>query len=338
LGCVGLRRKKYYIFNKEYSREEFLKKKAELFGKNKNPDELENNFRSLKQKYPHKYAEIEHCENCAGDHLISCKNCNNSFDLIECEDCNFCALGLQAKDCMDCTGITPSELCYESVAIPENYLLKFCAVTWPKSSCLEYCIFSRSSQNCFGNVSLHRNEFCILNKQYSRDEYNKILLKIKDHLKKTGEYGEFFPIEISPFNYNETLAQDYYPLEKDEVLAQKWRWFDKKTEKISLEKAHQGSYLISEINDNILKEIFICKITGSPYRIVAKELAFYRKMDLPLPEKSPLQRHRERMLLRNPRKIWPRKCEKCGQETMSSYRDGRPEKIYCEKCYLDAVY
>lgn len=126
---------------------------------------------------------------------------------------------------MDCTGVTPSELCYESIACPENYFLKFSAVIWPKSSYLKYCILSRASNYCFGCVSLHKNQYCILNKQYTRGEYGEMVLKIIEHMKKTGEYGEFFPIKISPFNYNETLAQDYFPLDKEDVIKKGWRWF-----------------------------------------------------------------------------------------------------------------
>lgn len=299
LGCVGLRKKRYHIFNKEYSQEEYKKKKTEFLEKNKNLNELRTKFQEFKLKFPHKYAEIESCENCNGDHLNSCKNCENSFDLVECEDCNNCALGLKAKDCMDCTGVPTSELCYESVAIPENYSLKFCAVIWPKSSYLEYCVFSRSSKNCFGCISLLRNEYCILNKQYTKEEYEKLVPKIIEHMKKTGEYGEFFPMEISPFDYIETLAQDYYPLKQDENAETQ---------------------------------------SDKQFRIIETEKAFYKKMNLPLPDKSPLQRHRERMSLRTPRKIWARKCEKCGTGILTAYKEGSKEKLYCEKCYLQAVY
>ena len=31
-------------------------------------------------------------------------------------------------------------------------------------------------------------------------------------MKKTGEWGEFFPSSISPFGYNETVAMEYYPI------------------------------------------------------------------------------------------------------------------------------
>jgi len=33
-----------------------------------------------------------------------------------------------------------------------------------------------------------------------------------------GERGEFFPITMSPFAYNETIAQEYFPLGKAEII------------------------------------------------------------------------------------------------------------------------
>jgi len=30
---------------------------------------------------------------------------------------------------------------------------------------------------------------------------------------ETGEWGEFFHPSLSPFGYNETVAQEYYPLQ-----------------------------------------------------------------------------------------------------------------------------
>ncbi|MDC0358628.1 hypothetical protein OAO01_07415 [Oligoflexia bacterium] len=42
-------------------------------------------------------------------------------------------------------------------------------------------------------------------------------------------------------------------------------------------------------------------------------------------------------LQRNPRNLWERNCEGCGLELHSSYAPARPEKIYCEECYLEQV-
>ena len=33
-----------------------------------------------------------------------------------------------------------------------------------------------------------------------------------------GEWGEFFPASLSPFGYNETVANEYYPLSRDSVI------------------------------------------------------------------------------------------------------------------------
>jgi len=36
--------------------------------------------------------------------------------------------------------------------------------------------------------------------------------KIIEHMQKMGEWGEFFPSSLSPFGYNETVAEEYYPI------------------------------------------------------------------------------------------------------------------------------
>jgi hypothetical protein len=36
-------------------------------------------------------------------------------------------------------------------------------------------------------------------------------------MRSTGEWGEFFPHELSPFGYDETVAQEYFPMTEEEV-------------------------------------------------------------------------------------------------------------------------
>jgi len=43
------------------------------------------------------------------------------------------------------------------------------------------------------------------------------------------------------------------------------------------------------------------------------------------------------MALRNPRKLFERKCDKCGMEMITTYAPERLEKVYCEKCYEKEV-
>src|SRR4029079_13675795 len=79
-------------------------------------------------------------------------------------------------------------------------------------------------KNLFGCIGLFRKSYCILNKQYSKEEYEALVPKIIEHMRKTGEWGEYFPIEISPFGYNETVAQEYYPLTEEEVTEKGYKW------------------------------------------------------------------------------------------------------------------
>ena len=45
-------------------------------------------------------------------------------------------------------------------------------------------------------------------------------------MKSTKEWGEFFPTELSAFGYNETVAQEYFPMTEEEVKKQRWKWYD----------------------------------------------------------------------------------------------------------------
>ena len=72
----------------------------------------------------------------------------------------------------------------------------------------------RSCINCFACCGLSGQQYCIFNKQYTKEEYENIVAKIITHMQTTGERGEFFHPSLSPFGYNETVAQEYYPLQK----------------------------------------------------------------------------------------------------------------------------
>ncbi len=108
--------------------------------------------------------------------------------------------------------------------------------------------------------------------------------------------------------------------------------------------------------DNIVKEIIGCKHRGIcheqctvAFRIIPQELAFYRKMNVPLPILCPNCRHYERFLSQNPRKLWQRACmcknktnhihaaNPCPNEFKTSYAPEREEIIYCENCYQAEV-
>jgi len=129
------------------------------------------------------------------------------------------------------------------------------------------------------------------------------------------EWGEFFPPSLSPFGYNETVAMEYYPLTKEEALSKGFNWSDyepppPKVEKIlNQEQMKKLPDNIKDIPDDILNWALTCEVTNKPYRIIKQELQFYREHNLPIPRRHPDQRHKDRMALRNPRKLWNRQCD-----------------------------
>ncbi len=158
---------------------------------------------------------------------------------------------------------------------------------------------------------------------------------------KTGEWGEFFPSSLSPFGYNETVAQEYYPLLKEEAIkVDLFNWSDYEAPFPKVEKIIPANKLpenIKDIPDDILNWAIECEMTKKPFRIVEPELEFYRKYNLPIPKRHPDQRHLDRMALRNPRKLFERKCDCCGKDMLTAYMPGSLEKVYCEECYNKEV-
>ncbi len=156
-------------------------------------------------------------------------------------------------------------------------------------------------------------------------------------MKKTQEWGEFFPTGLSPFAYNETVAQEYYPLTNEEVLEKGWKWKEK-----DMSNHQKQTYIIpdniSEILDEICLEVLACKKCDKNYKIQKQELKFYKKINTPIPKKCPDCRHLDRTYLRNPRKLFSRNCDNCLLEVSTTFSPERTEKVFCEKCYLESVY
>ncbi|MCD6528167.1 hypothetical protein J7K44_00780 [bacterium] len=364
--CVNLRNKSYHIFNKPYSKEEYKKEiqKYDL-GSYQNLLKIKEKFNKFKLKFPHKYAYITHSYNVVGNNIRDCKNCYWCFDTVRgVEDCKYIiAGGKNLKDSYDIVDAgSNSQLIYEGVMVG----LGGCWKVFFSVNVVEGCRDVQYSMNCynchnlFGCIGLRHKSYCILNKQYTKEEYEKLVPKIIEHMNKIPyvdkkgrvyKYGEFFPIELSPFSYNETIAQEYFPLTKEQAIEQGYSWYEKpKSEYKPTIKAKDLPDHIKDVKDSITKEIIECascakasedkqnQCQGSGvYRILPQELEFYRKMNLPLPRLCPDCRHYERIKQRNPLKLYKRKCDKCGKEILTTYSPDRPEIVYCEKCYLKEI-
>ena len=150
-------------------------------------------------------------------------------------------------------------------------------------------------------------------------------------MQKTGERGEFFHPSLSPFGYNETVAQEYFPIIRQEAVARKYSRQTNNYDPIIPKGVKVIDWKTTEQEpqeaEQILKAIFVCEISARPYRIIKQELEFYRKHNLPLPRRHPDIRHEERMKLRPGRTLYLRHCDKCTKEMLSVYA---PKEVLLE--------
>lgn len=328
----GLRNKEYFIFNKPYSKEDYGKYLAGLsLGSYGQRQKLKVGWEKFKRENAIFRANyFLNCENVSGDDIKNSKNTFNSFNVLNCEDCKYLYDVLDAKDCQDLNySLYKPELSYELISTLNMVKSAF---SLESHYCNEvyYCDMVNNSKNLFGCIGLNHKQYCILNKQYSREEYEVLLPKIVEHMRKDAEWGEFLPAKISPFAYNETVAQEYFPLEQNDLGRENV-------------KSEQGAKYeipdnIADVPDDAVKQVLLCEKSGRPYKIIEAELKFYKKMNIPLPHKSPDQRHLDRMVLRNPRKLSKRNCSSCGKNLESTFTEKRPERVFCEECYLKDVY
>lgn len=80
-------------------------------------------------------------------------------------------------------------------------------------------------------------------------------------------------------------------------------------------------------------QVYTCFLCQKQYRIIPQELSFYQKKQLPMPVSCPECRQKERLLLRNERKLHNRKCDKCQKDIISTYPPNSPYPIYCQECF-----
>jgi hypothetical protein len=339
IGSIGLRNKQYHIANIPFTKEQYEEHIASLrLDRFSSLEKVKRGFLEFLLRTPHVAAWIKQSDSVTGNNIRQSKNAQNCFDIFDIEDSRYSAWIFQSKDVYDAYGMGKSQCIYESIGV-ENVDHIFASTVTSDSHDSCYCDLCFSCKYCFGCIGLRHKQYCILNKQYTKEEYETLVPKIIEKMKADGEWGEFFPVSMSPFGYNETVAQEYFPLTKEEVLSRGWKWHE--------EEEKQDQYLgpkyeipdsILDVPDDITKQILLCEVTRKPYKIIPQELKFYREMGIPIPRKCPDQRHKERMALRNPRKLWNRQCAKCQQPIATSYSPERPEIVYCEACYLETVY
>ena len=354
IGCVNLSGASNCIFNIKYSKEEYNKKLKEYDLESwSNIEKLKKESEKFWLTKPYRaYHGHSLNLNVTGDYVYQSKNSKESYILNGAENSKYCQFVTVApiKDCVDYSGWgNNAELIYESNNVGDKVSnVKFSSFCFPDVMNTEYSLWCVASKNNFGCVNLKRKSYSILNKQYTKDEYEKLKNEIIEDMKKnpyiddmgrTWSYGEFFQPGFCKFAYNNSNAFKFFPKNKEEALKLGYSWNEEIPQNII--ETIKGSDLpekINEVDSNILKEVISCSACDKKYKIIAIEYELLRKMNLPIPRECPKCRENKRFSRMTMPGLYNRNCAKCNTEVRTPYAPGRPEIVYCEKCYQQEVY
>ncbi|MCR4328101.1 MAG: hypothetical protein NUV53_01125 [Patescibacteria group bacterium] len=336
VGCVGLRKKQYYIFNRPYSKEEYQGKFKELnLGSWESYQKIKTQAEELHLNFPNKFIDGLNNARVSGNYVDHSKNVHDSFFVREGENLKFCQYLQELPGCKDCYDWSVwgdnGQLMYECHACglgTQN--VRFSLFVQEDSHDIEYSMICSGSHHLFGCVGLRKKEYCIFNTQYRKEEWEALVPKIREHMNampyidKAGciyKYGEFFPAELAPVAYEESMAQEYFPLNEEEIKKNGYVWRDfgnrNYTPTLTFEKIPDN---ITDVPDSITDEVISCAHAGkkcgqlcvSAFRITVDELTFHKKLGIPLPRMCHNCRTFERLKRRTGLQLFERRCECAG--------------------------
>jgi hypothetical protein len=361
IGCTNLRNKSYCIFNQQYTKDDYVNKlkEFELYSRQK-IQLLQDKAYAFWKENPTRYVRGRHNMNTTGEYISNSKNVHKSYYIDGGENLKFCHFlyGGNSRDSYD--HYRPggnTELIYEAATAGIHVSrIMFSDSCTHNCSDVVYSFRCIGSSHLFGCVALHHKNYCILNKQYTKEEYEAIIPKIIKHMNdmpykskggKIYKYGEYFPLELSLYPYNVTVAQEFFPLTQEEAESKGYRWEDIERKNYSASiKSEDLPDSVYDTTDFLTGSIIQCKNHDKffphcpgAFKIIEPELQFYKMMKIPISQFCPNCRHYQRAKLWNQIKLWHRKCMKpgCVNEFETSYAPDRPEIVYCESCYNQEV-
>ncbi|MFH0928171.1 MAG: hypothetical protein V1821_01720, partial [bacterium] len=364
-GSSGLRHKEFVWFGAQLSKDEYLKRFGAIERSQTGFEKYQKMADTERLTRPQRFAAIFNSVDSSGDYIWYSKNVKLSYDIKKAEDCKYCAyLPLDIKDAEDCYATGLGERLYNVMTGGAAcYNLRFCIMPFNGGKDMTYCINCVSDcADLFGCCGLKKAKYCILNKQYSKEDYFKLRDQIIAKMKADGEWGEYFPKHLSPFGYNETVAYEYYPLSKEGAEKKGFNWRDNlpyTTGKETLKLSELPDSIDDVETLKLVNAVLACEKCARNYKLIKAEVEFYKSMRVPFPRLCPTCRHEFRLKLRNPRKLAARTCacagmksangvysnqathahgaNQCSNKFETTYDADRPEIVYCEKCYQEEI-
>ncbi len=186
-GCVDLQNKSFCIFNRQLAESEYRQKVA--IYKKWPVEKVLAEVEKLKQRYPLTQTNEAHNENSEfGNYIAFSKNCYLCFDAGHNEDSCYLYDSFYNKNCMDTTyAAQNNQMSYEVVDSGNLFNCNF-AVYSQNCHDSSYIFDCKNVKDSLGCVSLANKQYCVLNRQLTKEQYEIVKKEIMDQLmeEKTG--------------------------------------------------------------------------------------------------------------------------------------------------------
>lgn len=338
--CANLKHKQYCIRNTQYTKEEYERQMADIdlsrYSLLKKEQEQWDGFLHAQ---PMQVERNLNCEDSTGVLLVNCKSCVQCFYMNGGENCFSSWGSKQAENC-DSSGDLGAEYGVMNIGYVNS---KQCAFTHmvEHSYDLLYAQFMVQSHDCFGCYGLKKDQYCILNKQYSEEEYKTLKAAIVDHMKKTGEWGQPFPVQYSPFPYQETLADISMSVlfdHREDIIRRMGLRTDEGIRDAS--SASQSAIPADQIPDSLdqfsdewFPKTFICRKIDRKFKITKKEVELYRRFRVAVPRLAWRTIFEEWYPLLQPLPN-EAECAQCGKDIYSYIHPSKTTRaLFCDQCF-----
>lgn len=341
IGGINLRNAKYVYFGEQLTKEQYEEKTKEFsISSIEKQDRFKKIFWNLVKNSPVRAERVINSVNSTGVLINNSKDCIDGIGCFGAENTRHCDMLTNTKESMNASTSSGGEGLYETISVgSQSANIKF-SVLAKGCSDSDFLINCTNCVNCFGCVGLENKSYCLLNQQYTKEEYYKLVEEIKCIMLESGEYGRFLPIPLSCFAYNGSNAHDSFPVDKDFAIKIGSTWQEERnTDLKDIEVVSKDEIFknIKSVNEKIIDKAIKCSKSNRPFRIIKSELEFLQKRNIALPSIHPKERMLERFSKISSYRKYENFCKKCNKKIFSIYKPEDNWITYCDTCYQHEV-
>ena len=345
-GATSKRNKKYLWFNEQLTQTEWEKRRAEVdLGSRQVSTEYKEQYDQLVAKavWPENFNEK--VENSTGEYLTEVTDCemvyfanggarneyHTTWSMGKTENNSFCA--------------NPSGSQYSYLSSAINSCNKALFSIWTvRSQNVEYCQDCYDCEDCFACVGLRHKRFCILNKQYSEDEYWDQVDKIKCAMLDSSEYGEPMSGRFTVGYFMESGSVRYFQSDREFGEKIGAHLFDPNTNDAIGEELMKSMDVTDANNapdscddlDGWVWKVLYDSGYNRRYAYLPSEVDLYKRLRIAPPVEHHVKRVYDFVQGSNNGVFKDSQCVQCGKKVMVSTNPKFPNrKIYCKKDYLE---